>query len=99
MLDRYPDALVARYGLDAGETDGHGVIEAIAKRRGFRIKGGSPDYEKAAVTLLNDYRSGLLGRITLETPATRTAQLAELAERTKALAEKAAAEAAAPKPE
>ena len=95
LLDRYPQALAARYGVDADQTDGPGVIEAIAKRRGFRIKGGSPDYEKAAVTLLNDYRSGLLGRITLETPATRAAQLAELAERTKALAEKAALEAAA----
>ena len=102
LLERYPEALTARYGLDANETDGPGVIEAIAKRRGFRIKGGSPDYEKAAVTLLNDYRGGLLGRTTLETPATRAAQLAALEERTNALAEKAALEAAAkaaPKPE
>ncbi len=95
LLERYPQALTERYGVESNETDGPGLIEAIAKRRGFRIKGGSPDYEKAAVTLLNDYRSGLLGRITLETPATRAAQLADLAERTRALAEKAALDAAA----
>ena len=59
--------------------DGPDVIEAIAKRRGFRIKGGSADFEKAAVTLLLDYRNGALGRITVETPETRGVQLAKLA--------------------
>ena len=95
LLERYPQALTARYGLNADETDGPGVIEAIAKRRGFRIKGGSPDYEKAAVTLLNDYRSGLLGPITLETPATRAAQLSAQAEQLQEQAERERAAAAA----
>ena len=95
LLERYPEALTARYGLNADETDGPGVIEAIAKRRGFRIKGGSPDYEKAAVTLLNDYRGGLLGRITLETPATRAAQLVALAERLREQTQRDSAAAAA----
>ena len=70
------------------------MIEAIAKRRGFRIKGGSADFEKAAVTLLLDYRSGALGRITVETPETRAVQLAAL-EKSLA-AEIAEAEARAP---
>ena len=91
LLSRYPDRLSERYGLDPAEVDGPGVIEAIAKRRGFRIKGGSADYEKAAVTLLNDYRAGSLGRITLETPETRGVQLAALAERERAKAEADAA--------
>ncbi len=78
LLARYPASLAARYGIDVESTDAPGVIEAIAKRRGFRIKGGSADFEKAAVTLLNDYRSGILGRITLETPDSRAAQLATL---------------------
>ena len=75
LLARYPASLHARYGIDAAETDGPGVIEAIAKRRGFRIKGGSADFEKAAVTLLLDYRNGTLGRITLESPESRKKQL------------------------
>lgn len=90
LLERYPDSLAERYGFtNTGEMDGPDVIEGIAKRRGFRIKGGSADFEKAAVTLLLDYRSGTLGRITLETPATRGVQLEALA------AETAAAEAEA----
>ena len=42
-----------------------------AFKRGFRAKGGEPDYDKAAATLLQDYRSGRLGRISLETPSSR----------------------------
>jgi ribosome biogenesis GTPase A len=73
LLARYPKALAARYGTPAegGGLDGTGVIEAIAARRGFRLKGGAFDVDKAAITLLNDYRSGALGRISLETPASR----------------------------
>jgi ribosome biogenesis GTPase A len=48
----------------------------VAKQRAFRIKGGGFDFDKAAVALLTDYRSGALGRISLETPATRAAMLA-----------------------
>jgi len=83
LLARYPAALTARYGIDTDSVDAPGVIEAIAKRRGFRIKGGSADFEKAAVTLLNDYRSGILGRMTLETPESRAAQLAAIEQQQK----------------
>ena len=79
LLARYPESLTARYGVDPTDMDGPDVIEAIAKRRGFRIKGGSADFEKAAVTLLLDYRNGALGRITVETPETRGLQLNALA--------------------
>ena len=70
LLARYPQALAARYKLSAATVDGVGVIEAVAARRGFRLKGGSYDFDKAAITLLGDYRSGALGRVSLETPAT-----------------------------
>jgi len=52
------------------------IIEAVAKKRGYRMKGGDLDLEKAAITLLTDYRSGALGRISLETPETRREMLA-----------------------
>jgi ribosome biogenesis GTPase A len=57
--------------------DGVGVIEAIAKKRGCLLKGrgGEPDLEKAAMILLTEYRSGKLGRISLETPGTRDTML------------------------
>jgi ribosome biogenesis GTPase A len=76
LLARHPDLLAARYGLSPPELDGRGVIEAIAARRGLRIRGGRPDVEKAALALLKDYRTGALGRISLETPASRREMMA-----------------------
>jgi ribosome biogenesis GTPase A len=75
LLARYPALLTARYGA-IERQDGPGVIEAVAKKRGFRVKGGELDYLKGALTLLGDYRSGALGRISLETPASRAAMIA-----------------------
>jgi ribosome biogenesis GTPase A len=82
LLARYPQALVARYACGAG-VDGVGVVEAVAAKRGYRLKGGGLDLEKAAITLLTDYRSGALGRVSLETPASFKARESELAARDK----------------
>ena len=79
VLQRYPALLVARYGIAVDGLDGIGVVEAIAKKRGCIAKGrhaGELDLEKAAMILLTDYRSGKLGRISLETPENRAAMLA-----------------------
>jgi len=76
LLQRYPQLLAARYGLATGGMDGVAVVEGVASKRAFRIKGGDLDLEKAAHTLLQDYRSGALGRISLETPESRVALLA-----------------------
>ena len=77
LLARYPALLAARYDLDAAGLDGVGVLEAVAKKRGCLLKGqgGDPDLEKAAMIFLTEFRSGKLGRISLETPATRAAML------------------------
>lgn len=79
LLEHYPALLKARYGLATDGIDAVAVIEAIAKKRGCLIKGrgGELDLEKAAAILLVDYRTGTLGRISLETPALRAARLAE----------------------
>lgn len=71
LLARYPSLLLARYKFALQDMDGYALIEAIAKQRGYRIRGKDLDLEKAAMTLLQDYRSGALGRISLETPETR----------------------------
>ena len=95
LLQRYPHLLTARYGLKTDGMDGVGVIEGVAMRRGFRVRGGEYDYEKAAHSLLQDYRQGALGRISLETPDSRAASLAlhaaEVAEKARLAAEKLAA--------
>jgi ribosome biogenesis GTPase A len=79
LLDHYPSLLKARYGFAIEGLDAVGVIEGVAKKRGCLIKGrgGELDMEKASAILLVDYRSGALGRISLETPALRDARLAE----------------------
>ncbi|MDO8312691.1 MAG: ribosome biogenesis GTPase YlqF [Sideroxyarcus sp.] len=83
LLARYPNLLTQRYKFPPdgrfGELrtgmDGFALIEAVAKLRGYRIRGKEFDLEKAAMTLLQDYRTGALGRISLETPASRAAML------------------------
>jgi ribosome biogenesis GTPase A len=98
LLVRYPQLLAARYGLKTEGMDAVAVIEGVAARRAFRVRGGDFDYEKASHTLLQDYRTGALGRISLETPQTRAAALArhreEVAEQERIAAEKAAQRAA-----
>jgi ribosome biogenesis GTPase A len=79
LLRNYPALLAERYGVDVEDMDGVGVVEAVAKKRGCIVKGrrgGELDLEKAGMVLLTDYRSGKLGRISLESPASRAAMLA-----------------------
>jgi ribosome biogenesis GTPase A len=76
LLIRYAPLIAARYGFPTDGIDGVSVVEGVALRRGFRQKGGGVDLEKAAHVLLQDYRTGALGRISLETPASRVALLA-----------------------
>ena len=83
LLTRYPAMVAARYKIDVAGIDGADLIEAVAKRRGFRLKGGEYDFEKAALMLLQDYRDGVIGRISLETPETRNGMLLQHAQSSK----------------
>ncbi|MGE5467870.1 MAG: ribosome biogenesis GTPase YlqF [Ignavibacteria bacterium] len=86
LLARYPGGIAARYKCDPAALDAVGVLETVAKKRGCIVKGGGGelDLEKASLILLTDYRSGALGRISLETPETRAAMLAAESAATKA---------------
>jgi ribosome biogenesis GTPase A len=75
LLKKYPALVVERYKIAVEGMDGADLIEAVAKRRGYKLKGGDFDFEKAALMLLQDYRSGALGRISLETPESRADML------------------------
>lgn len=62
----YPDLLGERYKLDHIDGDPLTCMEDIAKKRGFVMSGGRIDYERCARTLLDEFRSAKIGRITLE---------------------------------
>ena len=63
-----PKAIQARYGVETEEKLPYEILEGIGRRRGFIVKGGLVDTEKAAVVLMDEFRDGKLGRITLERP-------------------------------
>lgn len=65
MKENNPEALVERYGVDPS-LPALEIYEAIAKKRGAIISGGDFDYTRTANIILNDFRSGKLGKITLE---------------------------------
>lgn len=65
MKENNPEALVDRYGVDPA-LPALEIYEAIAKKRGAIISGGDFDYTRTANIILNDFRSGKLGKITLE---------------------------------
>lgn len=68
LLALYPEALHSRYETAAAKLDGHGLLAHIAAQRSLVIKGGLPDLQRASLVLLNDFRSGALGPMTLEVP-------------------------------
>ena len=64
----YPDRLRERYKIDDfQDLEPYELLELIAQKRGMLLKKGEFDTERAAVMLLDEYRDGLLGRITLDT--------------------------------
>lgn len=91
LIQAYPELVKARYGLEQIPVDGLELMDAIAAKRRFFSRGGIPDLHKVSEVLLNEFRSGTLGRISLETP--------EMVERETVEAEKLEAEKAARKEE
>lgn len=68
LLEGHRDALVARYTLNSDIKTPEALLEYIAATRGAIGPGGRVNWHKAAELLLNDFRSGKLGRFSLETP-------------------------------
>ena len=66
LSETAPDLLCARYKLDSVCETPLETMEAIARKRGFILPGKRIDYERTARTVLDEFRSGTIGRITLE---------------------------------
>ena len=69
LLELYPQAIQQRYKTEipAG-LPGYEILERIGRKRGMLISGGEVNTERAAITVLDEYRGGKLGRLTLEQP-------------------------------
>ena len=81
MKIRYPEAIKERYGMPSAEdfmkeenTDSAAMLEKVAEVRSCLMKGGEFDLAKAAGIVIDDFRSGRLGRITLEVPEEKEAE-------------------------
>ena len=69
LWNRYPQAVRERYGIDLPEeVPGYELLEAAGRKRGFLLARGEIHTERMAKVLLDEYRSGKLGRFTLEEP-------------------------------
>ena len=67
MNENYPERIKERYKFEfPPESEEFERLEMLARKRGMLISGGEPDTERAAVMLLDEYRAGKLGRITLD---------------------------------
>ncbi len=69
LKKRYPKRLSERYRIDLEDEDnGFTMLEKAGRKRGCLISGGEVDFERIAAVVLDEFRSGKLGLITLETP-------------------------------
>ena len=86
LQKQYPACCETYYGI-APDADPVKLLHSIAKVRNCIKKGGEVDYSKAAALLLDDFRAGRLGRITLEEPEDPGCRTAKDAQQTKRSAE------------
>ncbi len=69
-----PDKFMARYKLTEEEVEGldsYDLFELVGRKRGFLISGGEVNHKRCADVLLDEFRGGKIGRITLEAPSDR----------------------------
>ncbi|MBR6165660.1 MAG: ribosome biogenesis GTPase YlqF [Clostridia bacterium] len=64
-----PETLRTRFHLESVEPRGTDLLDAACKGRGWLLKGNRYDYDRACSIILDEFRAGKLGRITLEEPA------------------------------
>lgn len=73
LRKRYPKLLEERFKVSAEESqdlEPYDLLELVGKKRGMMMSGGVVNTERAAITVLDEFRSGKIGRISLESPHT-----------------------------
>ncbi len=62
--EKYPKRLFERYGIEGGSK--LEMLDKVCAKRGFILRGGEYDYERGIRAVIDDFRKGRLGRITLD---------------------------------
>ncbi|MCC2875740.1 ribosome biogenesis GTPase YlqF [Lachnoclostridium pacaense] len=68
LKERYPGMVTQRFGLETEDKEPVAILEDVARQRSCLMKGGELDIARAAAMVLDDFRAGKLGRVTLERP-------------------------------
>ena len=67
LQEKYPERLAERYGVEGGTP--LEMLDTVCEKRGFKLRGNEYDYERAIRAVIDDFRKGKLGKITLDTVA------------------------------
>lgn len=66
LLRVMPQETVQRFKIKNPEAEGYALLEEVCRGRGFLLRGGEVDYDRACAVLLDEFRAGKVGRLTLE---------------------------------
>ncbi len=69
MQERYPELVKSRYKLDVVPEETLELMETIGRKRGCLVSGNEVDYTKVSVIILDEFRKGTIGKISLERPS------------------------------
>jgi ribosome biogenesis GTPase A len=75
LLAHYPQSLRGYFKLDSLPPSASELLEAIGRKRGCLVRGGMVDMHKAADALVHAFRSGALGRVSLEAPSSGDSEI------------------------
>lgn len=72
MKENYKSNIIERYGIELADEDaGFDILQKVARKRGMLLSGGETNTERASIAVLDEFRGGKLGKITLERPPER----------------------------
>ena len=64
LKEKYPELIKQRYGIE--DEDRENMLDKICAHRGFLSKGATPDYERCAAAVIDDFRKGRIGKVVLD---------------------------------
>jgi len=68
LAESAPERMMERFHVDDASLRGIALMDAVCRGRGFLIRGGEYDYDRCCSVVLDEFRAGKLGRITMEAP-------------------------------